>query len=473
MTVENTNKKSDVAQPSKDTPYHASESPPEAISDSGEDFYSPENSLLQIDSISQRIADLSDTLQTPDSQNLWHEANARIIEFRAELARLQNDLQTQHQQDRTPTIEHEILRALGQQMEALAQQVRLSTEQSDRTYEGNLSCIHAVLKELKADIEVLKSTDTNASAADNTTEQIAALGQLLVEEFDKLGTTHGTGQAIDLLSKRFNALEERLAQPIPGVESNSPLYEMDDRITQLLGTFSNIENRFNEISSPSSEEHEDSSSILEMSCKIDALMALLENRAPTPSTTELDYRHQIDALTERVTKTQSTLDSLVTSIKQMMPVVTNQRPAPTTEQPIPAALPSWEQQKKAILEGYGFDSPESKTQAPLPKTQNQPTPQDAAEAKLETPAPTLSESESETPPELEDLKTQLEEKLRRAEIEISIERAKIHQERRELETIQHDITRQQAKIESHNVPATNDDGDNEEGGRRWSRFLGN
>ena len=85
----------------------------------------------------------------------------------------------------------------------------------------------------------------------------------------------------------------------------------------------------------------------------------------------------------------------------------------------------------------------------------------------------LPEAEIKSTPELEDLKTQLEEKLRRAEIEISIERAKIHQERRELETIQHDINQQQAKIESQSGEPDNDKGDNEEGGRRWSRFLGN
>ncbi|MCP4887998.1 MAG: hypothetical protein GY904_15445, partial [Planctomycetaceae bacterium] len=79
----------------------------------------------------------------------------------------------------------------------------------------------------------------------------------------------------------------------------------------------------------------------------------------------------------------------------------------------------------------------------------------------------------ESTPELEDLKTQLEEKLRRAEIEISIERAKIHQERRELETIQHDINQQQAKLESHSAEPGKEKGGNEEGGRRWSRFLGN
>ena len=126
------------------------------------------------------------------------------------------------------------------------------------------------------------------------------------------------------------------------------------------------------------------------------------------------------------------------------------------------------------MAGYGVESPETEQQTP---TQTPPvqeaTPDHPPENRpVSTPAP-LPEAEIESTPELDDLKTQLEEKLRRAEIEISIERAKIHQERRELETIQHDINQQQAKIESHSAEPDKDKGDNEEGGRRWTRFLGN
>ncbi len=446
MTVEKTNKKSEVVKPTAQTQSPSPKSQPEA--DDG--FYSPENSLLEIDAISQRIAELSNTLQTPAPNTQWQEANNRIIEFRAELERLQNDLQIHHRQDTKPRIEHEILKSLGQQMEMLAKQVRLSTEQSDRTYEGHLGCIHAVLKELKADIEALKTNRIDTSTTDNTPEQIAALGQLLVEEFKELGSGPGTGQAIDQLSEKICALE----------------------------------NRFDEGSRRFLEENDDGNSVVEMSCKIDALMAMLENRTPSPSANEVDYRHEIDALTERVAKTQSTLEILVDSINRMLPTVTQQdanaaQQPPATAPPAAAPTvaptsPSWEQQKKALLAGYGVESPETEQQTP---TQTPPvqeaTPDHLPENRpVSTPAP-LPEAEIESTPELDDLKTQLEEKLRRAEIEISIERAKIHQERRELETIQHDINQQQAKIESHSAEPDKDKGDNEEGGRRWTRFLGN
>ena len=457
MTVEKTNKKSEVVKPTAQAQSPSPKSQPEPGNEAEDAFYSPENSLLEIDAISQRITELSNTLQTPAPNTQWQEANNRIIEFRAELERLQNDLQTHHRQDTKPRIEHEILNSLGQQMEMLAKQVRLSTEQSDRTYEGHLGCIHAVLKELKADIEALKTRSTDTSATDNTTEQITALGQLLVEEFNKLGSGHGTGQAIDQLSEKISGLENRF----------------DEGLRRFL------------------EESEDSNSVVEMSCKIDALMTMLENRTPSPSATEVDYRHQIDALTERVAKTQSTLEILVNSINRKLPTVTQQdakaarQPAatvppatasvPTAAAPTVApASPSWEQQKKALLEGYGFESPETEPQTPTqtPAVQAATPDNNPEDRPVSIPDP-LPEAEIESTPELEDLKTQLEEKLRRAEIEISIERAKIHQERRELETIQHDINQQQAKIESHSGEPDNDKGDNEEGGRRWSRFLGN
>ena len=450
MTVEKTNQKSEAVKPTAQAQSPSPKSQPEPGNEAEDAFYSPENSLLEIDAISQRITELSNTLPTPAPNTPWQEANNRIIEFRAELERLQNDLQTNHRQDTTPRIEHEILKSLGQQMEMLAKQVRLSTEQSDRTYEGHLGCIHAVLKELKADIEALKTNRIDTSTTDNTPEQIAALGQLLVEEFKELGNGPGTGQAIDQLSEKICALE----------------------------------NRFDEGSRRFLEENDDGNSVVEMSCKIDALKAMLENRTPSPSATEVDYRHEIDALTERVAKTQSTLEILVNSINRMLPTVTQQdanaaRQPPATAPPAAAPTvaptsPSWEQQKKALLAGYGVESPETEPQTPAqtPPVQ-EATPDHLPENRpVSTPAP-LPEAEIESTPELEDLKTQLEEKLRRAEIEISIERAKIHQERRELETIQHDINQQQAKIESHSAEPDKDKGDNEEGGRRWTRFLGN
>ena len=97
-------------------------------------------------------------------------------------------------------------------------------------------------------------------------------------------------------------------------------------------------------------------------------------------------------------------------------------------------------------------------------------------------AATIANTESQTSigedtptPELEELKSQLEERLRQAEIEISIERAKLHKERRELETIQNEIHRQQVKLDAEGQPIrdTKDGKANKTSDGRWSRFLGN
>ena len=157
------------------------------------------------------------------------------------------------------------------------------------------------------------------------------------------------------------------------------------------------------------------------------------------------------------THTQATVNTLVNSLVPLVQKIESGEmfTAATAASPAPAAGEGadWEQQKKAMLEGYAEGEEGGEASAPA------------------------AAASSDSSDDVERMKAELEEKLRRAEIDISIERAKMHQERRDLEEMQNDLDRQQKKIKSHGPAPSNTPGEEEdedgEGGGRWSRFLGN
>ena len=116
-----------------------------------------------------------------------------------------------------------------------------------------------------------------------------------------------------------------------------------------------------------------------------------------------------------------------------------------------APASQWQQQKQVIMAKYGFDS---ETPAALAEP-------NANQSKSDTPAnidnpPVISEAPvvSETAPavaeeaSVEELKRQLNSKIREAEVEMSINRARLMQERVEFERAQEELKRHAATLEA-------------------------
>ena len=184
-----------------------------------EELYSPESSFLQIDSIAQRIASLTDNLQQPTSHSDWDSASEKIIAFESELARLQFEIQKQTQFKNQSQVGNELLGAVGEQLESLTEELRRTASQNNQYYEGNLGCIHAVLKELKADIESLtkqtKASET-ATALERLTQQVTATAALetpvqdLIEAVQAIGFETSKQITEVTLRQHFDSLEAEL-----------------------------------------------------------------------------------------------------------------------------------------------------------------------------------------------------------------------------------------------------------------------
>ena len=155
-------------------------------------------------------------------------------------------------------------------------------------------------------------------------------------------------------------------------------------------------------------------------------------------------------------------------------------PATVTE---PAAAPvekdpalHWQQQKQAMMAKYGF---ESETTEPPHATPVEPN---TSQPKADTPATDNSPVISEAPvatkeATVEELKRQLNSKIREAEVEMSIKRARLMQERVEYERAQAELERRTAKLEAKLAASAGDDNENTTDENnimgRFKRHLGN
>ncbi len=139
---------------------------------------------------------------------------------------------------------------------------------------------------------------------------------------------------------------------------------------------------------------------------------------------------------------------------------------------------SWEQQKKKLLQGEsGEPGPAAMTLKPVQTNGRQNNESPSAVTTTACPSSLSLESliehelslldESEQARRVRWLRERLEERLREAEIEISIERAKLIRERRELENNRMDFEATIAR--GQNSPAR---GVDQDAGSRWMRFLG-
>ena len=108
----------------------------------------------------------------------------------------------------------------------------------------------------------------------------------------------------------------------------------------------------------------------------------------------------------------------------------------------------WEKQKEAMLSKYGIDSDYRETDGSSPPPSTKPASPTEAHKKP-TSQPSLQDSiEHHDSADIDALKTELNEKLREAEIELSIGRAKISQQQAEIAARQVDLERRSEALES-------------------------
>ena len=207
---------------------------------------------------------------------------------------------------------------------------------------------------------------------------------------------------------------------------------------------------------------------------LDALQQLVDHcQSADASSTQ-----RLDDLTEQLNETRQAVHSLTRSIEPVLDWVRGQESAGDAESGDEIDTNSWEYRKQSLLNDYSDDDEAAQSDseeddspaASAPATSHTPAKQqlDGAEGSwLEDDTGDFDEAWS---PEVMDLRSILEEKLRRAEIEISIERARLHRVNQELEQRRTDLELQVAQFEANAA-----DGSDQQSGRkksRLSRFLG-
>jgi hypothetical protein len=111
----------------------------------------------------------------------------------------------------------------------------------------------------------------------------------------------------------------------------------------------------------------------------------------------------------------------------------------------------WHKQKAAMLSKYGID-PEYRPVMELPKAETPLASVEDLEAETADATERMSEEDAA---EIASLKETLNEKLREAEVELSINRAKLSQQRAELESVQVELDRRASAIEEKYAAVAN------------------
>ena len=188
----------------------------------------------------------------------------------------------------------------------------------------------------------------------------------------------------------------------------------------------------------------------------------------------LDQLTNVLLMQEKIDKrTRDGFDSLTNRLEQIENRLNELSLGDEAEEPQSAEL-DWEAKKRAVFAEYGMGTDDANpTTSPTPKSILVGDQEVLPEAKEEA-QPAIAESTVAAPmseddrQEIDELKKELRQKLREAEMELSITRAKISQERAELDEKKNDLERLAARV-----------GENKETGskkksmlERFSRHLG-
>lgn len=297
-----------------------------------------------------------------------------------------------------------------------------------------------------------------------------------------------------LLDQRLGALEERIAAQIdslpateaPPSDSIDALVELvseqmsqqTQAITEKIDSFADLVKQPDTDTDANHQSNEEVKSILsdfqtvvvEFKDKLQSLEEAIELQATTFESKAQAIQADVEQLVEKFTANNS-----ATTEPAVEPPPTAAPAAPIVED----ESSHWQKQKEAMLAKYGID-PEYR---PLDEPSAQAEPEKESVSALETAAAQklegLHQSINSISPEdkdaIEQLKRDLNSKLRDAEVELSINRARLSQERAKLEQKQSELDHRTADLEAKlRAKASDNDDPSKKGGfmTRFTRHLG-
>lgn len=208
---------------------------------------------------------------------------------------------------------------------------------------------------------------------------------------------------------------------------------------------------------------------------LDALQHLVDHH----DATDMSSVQRINELAEQLNATQQSIQDLQRSVSPVLDWVRAQNPSDIGETDAEVDKNSWEYRKQSLLNGYTDDeaadpsvnspqssSPQDNDSTVKAAAKNSGSMGSSDGSWLDDDVGQCDEAWS---PEVMDLRSILEEKLRRAEIEISIERARLHRVNQELEQRRTELELEMARSNAAGA------GSNQANGKkksRLSRFLG-
>lgn len=292
--------------------------------------------------------------------------------------------------------------------------------------------------------------------------------------------------------------DDKVAEVLRSLESRSPKNKLEDRLAQLDQRVDQFSEQLNKLDA----------NFKLINARLDSLAQRVDSVATVSETELRDVKSQVDTPTtansdasDIVSTIESRFESLENIIKVQCEKVSglftnttnagdakvelNTDPSLATETPsetktAPTAeleqatsvekepTAHWQEQKQAMLAKYGFES-----ETPEPSAAESPEPEagkaevEADKAEADTPAadnPPASTEEAT----VDELKRQLNSKIREAEVEMSINRARLMQERVEFERAQAELERRAATLEAKLAASKG----NQEGGDNSSAAEG-
>jgi hypothetical protein len=211
-----------------------------------------------------------------------------------------------------------------------------------------------------------------------------------------------------------------------------------------------------------------------------------------------DSEQLISRMAEQLEHSQKSIEALTGILGGTRPIPSGQPidvaavNSDSDSMPAPAQL-SWEMQKQMLMSGLAEDTKTS------PPPQTSTVPKTKASSFLKSGGPPACDEQDDGAKESDDsalqpacakdttalghcdqsqeirrLRSKLEDKLRDAEIEISIERARIHRARRDLEQQRVEFEREVMRMQNEKSSGkSNSKNNKKKDSNRWARFLGN
>ncbi len=209
---------------------------------------------------------------------------------------------------------------------------------------------------------------------------------------------------------------------------------------------------------------------------LDALQQLVEQFQNAEQATD-----RINDLADKLEVAQESIDHLTTALGPVVHWIQNNDKA-AEEADVEVDKNSWEYRKQSLLNGYisEVDAGTSRSQAAADQSDDKQKTSSATDNDHSVKSgdgswlsdDNFSSHDEAWSREVMDLRSILEEKLRRAEIEISIERARLSRVNQELENRRNELDLEMAHIRSNMANAGGSDDQSQPRRSRLSRFLG-